>query len=209
MLKMAFLASGTGTNLEALIRSTIDGELAGIASPGIVVCNVPGAPCIEKARRYGIETCTISHSSYSSREHHEKEIIERIRERGAELVVLAGYMRLLTPFFLKSLYRHQKGLPGVMNIHPALLPAFPGAHAYEDAYRYAVKVSGVTVHYVDEGIDTGPIILQESFPLHDDDTLESFKTRGLSVEHQLYAKAIALDASGKLRLEGRRVIIAP
>ncbi len=208
MLKIAVFASGSGTNFEAIAKSTMEGGiLSGIACIEALFCNVEGALCMERARKLGITVELVPHAGYPSRKSHEEEMGARLGTCGIELIVLAGYMRMLSPSFIRSAYRHEKKLPGIMNIHPALLPAFPGTRGYEDAFEYGVKVSGITVHYVDEGMDTGPIILQEAVPLHEGETIEMFKKRGIEVEHRLYPEAIRLDALGMLAVEGRKVVI--
>ena len=197
---VAVLISGSGSNLQSIIDQTE----AGILPIRIccVIANKPDAFGLERARKHGIAAVCIP-SKGKTREEHEREIVAELECRGAQLVVLAGYMRLLGHELLER-YRGR-----VINIHPALLPSFPGAHGYEDAWNYGVKVSGCTVHFVDEGCDTGPIILQAVNPIQPDDTLETFKQRGLAIEHKALPEAIRLYCTGRLRIEGRRVIIAP
>lgn len=197
---VAVLISGSGSNLQSIIDQTEAGFLP--IRICCVIANKPDAFGLERARKHGITAVCIP-SRGTAREEHEKQIIAVLESHGAELVVLAGYMRLLTPALLGRF----KGR--VINIHPALLPSFPGAHGYEDAWDYGVKVSGCTVHFVDEGCDTGAIILQAVNPIEPDDTLETFKQRGLAIEHQALPEAIRLYCTGRLRIEGRRVIIAP
>ncbi len=197
---VAVLISGSGSNLQAIIDQTEAGSLPiGICC---VISNRADAFGLERARKHGIEAVCIP-SKGKTREEHEHEIVVELAARGVELVVLAGYMRLLGHELLER-YRGR-----VINIHPALLPSFPGAHGYEDAWDYGVKVSGCTVHFVDEGCDTGPIILQAVNPIEPEDTLETFRQRGLKIEHQALPEAIRLYCAGRLRIEGRRVIIAP
>jgi phosphoribosylglycinamide formyltransferase-1 len=195
---VAVLVSGSGSNLQAII----DQAEAGTLPIGIccVISNKPDAFGLERARKHGIPAVCIP-SKGKTREQHEREIVAELESRGAQLVVLAGYMRLLGHGLLERF----KGR--IINIHPALLPSFPGTHGYEDAWNYGVKVSGCTVHFVDEGCDTGPIILQAVNPVESGDTLETFKQRGLAIEHKALPEAIRLFCTGRLRIEGRRVIV--
>jgi len=197
---VAVLISGSGSNLQSIIDQTEAGFLP--IRICCVIANKPDAFGLERARKHGIAAVCIP-STGKTREDHEREIVAELDARGVELVVLAGYMRLLGHELLER-YRGR-----VINIHPALLPSFPGTHGYEDAWAYGVKVSGCTVHFVDEGCDTGPIILQAVNPIQPDDTLETFKQRGLAIEHKALPEAIRLYCTGRLRIEGRRVIIAP
>lgn len=197
---VAVLISGSGSNLQSIIDQTEAGYLP--ISICCVISNKSDAFGLERAGKHGIPAVCIP-SKGKTREEHEREIIDVLESHGVELVVLAGYMRLMSPVMLE----HFKGR--VINIHPALLPSFPGTHGYEDAWNYGVKVSGCTVHFVDEGCDTGPIILQAVNPVEPDDTLETFRQRGLSIEHKVLPEAIRLYCAGRLRIEGRRVIVTP
>jgi len=196
--KIGILISGRGSNMLALIEATERGELE--AEVAVVISNVEGAPGLQKAREHGVEALVISHVGLS-REEHERRIVAELKRRGVELVCLAGYMRLLSPYFLSE-------FPGrVLNIHPSLLPAFPGLEAQRQALEYGVKFSGCTVHFVDEQMDHGPIILQAVVPVYDDDTVETLSARILAEEHRLYVRAVALVLSGNYRIEGRRVLL--
>ena len=197
---VAVLISGSGSNLQSIIDQTEAGFLP--IRICCVIANKPDAFGLERARKHGIAAVCIP-SKGKTREEHERMIVAELESRGAQLVVLAGYMRLLGHQLLERF----KGR--VINIHPALLPSFPGTHGYEDAWDYGVKASGCTVHFVDEGCDTGPIILQAVNPIQPDDTLETFRQRGLAIEHKALPEAIRLYCTGRLRIEGRRVIIAP
>jgi len=199
-LKIGVLASGRGTNLQSIIDNIEKGELP--AEIAIVISNVHGAYALTRAENHNIKTAVIDHKGYKSREEFEKVLIDVLKKEEVELVCLAGFMRLLSPFFLNT-FKHR-----VMNIHPALLPSFPGVHAQKQALDYGVKVSGCTVHFVDEGTDTGPIILQESIKVLDDDSEESLSKKILEKEHILYPKAIKLFAEGKLEIRGRNVLIS-
>ena len=198
-LKIGVLASGRGTNLQSIIDNIEKGELP--AEIAIVISNVHGAYALTRAENHNIKTAVIDHKGYKSREEFEKVLIDVLKKEEVELVCLAGFMRLFSPFFLNT-FKHR-----VMNIHPALLPSFPGVHAQKQALDYGVKVSGCTVHFVDEGTDTGPIILQESIKVLDDDSEESLSKKILEKEHILYPKAIKLFAEGKLEVMGRKVLI--
>jgi phosphoribosylglycinamide formyltransferase-1 len=196
--KIGILISGRGSNMLALIEATERGELE--AEVAVVISNVEGAPGVQKAREHGVETLVISHVGLS-REEHERRLVAELKRRGVELVCLAGYMRLLSPYFLSE-------FPGrVLNIHPSLLPAFPGLEAQRQALEYGVKFSGCTVHFVDEQMDHGPIIAQAVVPVYDDDTVETLSARILAEEHRLYVQAVALVLSGNYRIEGRRVLL--
>jgi len=199
-IPVAVLISGSGSNLQAIIDQTEAGTLP--INICCVISNKADAFGLERARKHGIQAVCIP-SKGKTREDHEREIVAELERCGAQLVVLAGYMRLLG----HELLERYKGR--VINIHPALLPSFPGTHGYEDAWNYGVKVSGCTVHFVDEGCDTGPIILQAVNPVEPGDTLETFRQRGLKIEHQALPEAIRLFCAGRLRIDGRRVLIAP
>ena len=197
-MRLAVLASGYGSNLQAILdaikRKEINGEVQ------VVISDVKDAYALERARKNEIEHFYINPGDYNDREAFDKAIAALLLEREIELVILAGYMRLLSPFFIET-FRGK-----IMNIHPSLLPAFPGLNGVKKALSYGVKVSGCTVHFVDEGLDTGPIILQESVPVYDWDTEDSLHERIHQIEHRLYPRAIQLFIEKKLRLEGRRCI---
>ena len=178
------LVSGEGTNLQALLKAGL--PVAAVAS------NNTKARALDRAAKAGIEAAAFPAIEFDSREHRDEELADWLTERGVELVVLAGYMQLLTKPFLER-------FPGrILNVHPSLLPAFPGAHAVEDALAYGVKVTGATVHFVDEGIDTGPIVLQEAVEVLEDDTPETLHTRIQQVEHRLLPTAVRLFVEGSL-----------
>jgi len=185
--------------MEALLVAYKRGELR--AEPVVVLSNRAGVPALEKALRYGIPAIVEEHKKYPSREEHDRAMVEHARRYGAEGAVLAGYMRLVTPIFLSAFSR------GVINIHPSLLPAFPGAHAVRSAWEYGVKVTGCTVHFVNERMDEGPIILQRTIEVREEDTPETLAERLLPLEHRTLIEAVNLWAEGRLRLEGRRVRI--
>ena len=200
MLNIGVLISGRGSNLQAIIDATLRGELD--ARVVVVISNRADAYGLERARRHGIEALFIP-SKGRLREEFEKEVGDELERRGVELVCLAGFMRILSPYFVRR-FRHR-----IMNIHPALLPSFPGEEAQRQAFEYGVKVSGCTVHFVDEGVDTGPIIVQIPVMVEENDTVETLAARILEQEHRAYPMAIRLFSEGRLVVEGRRVRVLP
>jgi len=192
MKNIAVLISGSGTNLQSIIDKQDNYKVS------VVISNKQDAYGLERAKKAGIPAIFIDHKGLE-REEHEKKIIEVLDKHNIDLVVLAGYMRILSPFFVKK-YKER-----LINIHPALLPSFPGTDGYGDAWKYGVKVSGCTVHFVDQGVDTGPIILQRVNEIKENDTLESFKERGLKIEHEALPQAIKLFCDDKLEIEGRKI----
>lgn len=200
-LRLGVLASGGGTNLQSIIDRCADSSLA--AEIVLVLCNKPGAGALERAARAGIATATLDHRDFPDRESFDRAMVARLQAAGVDLVVLAGFMRIITPVFIAA-------FPGrIMNIHPALLPAFPGLHVQRQALEYGARFAGCTVHFVDGGVDTGPIIIQAVVPVLEDDTEQDLAARILEQEHRIYPRAIQLFAEGRLHLEGRRVRIAP
>ncbi len=194
-MRVAIFASGSGTNLQAIIDAQI--ETIEIA---LVFSNRPDAFAIERAKKHNIPVEVIDHKSFQEREEFDGAVIEAIEPYNLDLLVLAGYMRILSPVFVRA-YKNR-----IINIHPALLPSFPGINSGRQALEYGVKYTGVTVHYVDEGVDTGPIILQEIVEIEDDDTEDSLLEKIHSVEHKIYPEAIKLVSSGEVEIVGRRVI---
>jgi len=199
MVNIGVLASGRGTNLQAIIEAVEEGRIEGEIS--IVVSDNHNAFVLKRAEQHNIETQYINFKKFKKREDYDKEIIKSLKEKKIDLVVLAGYMRILSPYFIRT-YKNK-----IMNIHPALLPSFPGLHAQRQTVEYGVKVSGCTVHFVDEGIDSGPIILQKAVEVNDDDTEESLAEKILKEEHQIYPQAIQLFSQGRLIIKGRKVFI--
>ncbi len=198
MKRVGVLISGRGTNLQALIDATHGARLGGEIA--VVVSNVETAPGLERARRAGIPTVCRDHRG-RKREEFDQEIVAILRHHRVDLVCLAGYMRLLSPVFIHA-------FPGrILNVHPSLLPAFPGREAQRQAWEYGVKVSGATVHLVDEALDAGPIVLQEAVPALQSDTPGSWAARILEAEHRIYPHAVRLVLDGRYRVEGRRVIL--
>lgn len=200
MKKIAVLASGNGSNLQAILDAIDSGEIHGGAVT-LVVSDKKNAYALERARIKGIQTKHQSAQRYLSREEYDRDLVTYLEEQEIDLVVLAGFMRILSPYFVLA-FNHR-----ILNIHPSLLPAFPGGHGVKDALDYGVKVSGCTVHFVDEGMDTGPIILQEAVPVQEEDTAESLHLRIHALEYKLYPRAIDLWVRGKLKIQGRRCII--
>ncbi len=193
---LGVLISGRGSNLQAIIDAIAAGTLD--ARIGVVISNQAEAAGLERARRAGIETLCLSHRGYPSREDYDRALVAELRVRGVGLVCLAGFMRLLSPAFIEA-------FPNlILNIHPALLPAFPGLDAQRQAWAHGVKVTGATVHLVDCNLDAGPIVLQRAVPVLDDDTPETLSARILEQEHVLYPEAIGLVLAGGWRVEGRR-----
>jgi phosphoribosylglycinamide formyltransferase-1 len=196
--RIAVLLSGRGSNFEALAESVAAGRIPE-AEIAVVVSNREGAPGIEKARQRGLEAAVIP-SRGRQREEYDREVVALLKEKKVDLVCLAGFMRLLSPYFIGE-FRNR-----ILNIHPALLPAFPGLEAQKQALGWGVKVAGCTVHFVDETLDGGPILAQTTVPVLDDDTEETLSARILREEHRLYTEAVQLVLSGKFRIEGRRVV---
>jgi phosphoribosylglycinamide formyltransferase 1 len=192
------LISGRGSNLQAIVDAIRDGRLD--ARIAVVISNKAGAYGLERAKAAGIETVVLSHRAYPTREEYDGALVAELRARGVEVVCLAGFMRLLSPVFIEAFPN------AILNIHPSLLPAFPGIDAQRQALEHGVKVSGVTVHLVTPELDAGPIILQASVPVHDDDTVETLSARILEQEHRLYPEAIARVLAGGWALEGRRFV---
>ncbi len=198
---LGVLVSGRGSNLQAIIEQIEAGELN--ACIKVVISDVAGAYALERAQEHGIKTCFVDPLNSTTRADYDRRVVDVLQQEGVELVVLAGFMRLLSPYLVRAFPQR------VMNIHPALLPAFPGLHVQRKALEYGVKSSGCTVHFIDEGMDTGPIILQVAVSVLDDDTEETLSARILEQEHKVYSQAIQLYAEGRLQIEGRIVKIKP
>jgi phosphoribosylglycinamide formyltransferase 1 len=197
VLTVGVLVSGSGTNLQAILDRVADGSLA--VRIGLVLSNRPGVRALERAAAAGVPTRVIPHGTFTRREDFDAAVVEALRTAGVELVVLAGFDRLVTPVLLGAFPRR------VINIHPALLPAFKGLHAQRQALEYGVRVAGATVHFVDEDVDHGPIILQGAVAVDPDDDADTLAARILEVEHRLYPAAIRLIAEGRIEVDGRRV----
>ena len=197
---LAILASGSGTNLQAIIDAIEDGRVP--AEIRVVICNRANAKALERAERHQLATELVDHKAFPSREAFDEHVVGILRDRGVELVCLAGFDRLLSPVFIRAFPER------ILNIHPALLPSFPGLHAQRQALDYGVRIAGCTVHIVDEKTDHGPIIIQAAVPVYSDDTVESVTERILVEEHRIYPEAVCLFAERRIRIEGRRVRIA-
>jgi phosphoribosylglycinamide formyltransferase-1 len=191
-INIAVLASGRGSNLEAILAAIAEGKVD--AQVKLVLVNVPGAGALDIATKYGVATTVIPNAGMTRKEHEEKVIAE-LKKHELDFIVLAGYMRVLSADLL-SHFKDSRGFFKVINIHPSLLPAFPGIRGYEEAFEYGVKIAGVTVHLVDEKVDHGPILAQATFERLPDDTLESFKARGLKIEHEIYPQVLQSIAKG-------------
>ncbi len=198
MNRIAVLLSGRGSNFEAIAESVRAGRIRD-AEVAVVVSNRESASGIEKARQRGIEAVVIP-SKGKQREEYDREVVALLKQKKIDLVCLAGFMRLLSPYFVQE-FRHR-----ILNIHPALLPSFPGLEAQKQALEWGVKFSGCTVHLVDEHLDAGPIICQAVVPVEDGDTEETLAARILREEHRIYAEAINLILSGRYRIDGCRVL---
>lgn len=198
-LTLGVLASGQGSNLKAILKACAEGKLS--ASVGVVISDRKDAQALEHARQFKVPESFLDPKATDSREAYDRVILQELKKHSVDLVVLAGYMRIVTPVLIQA-YRNK-----IMNIHPSLLPAFPGLHAQQQALAYGVKVSGCTVHFVDEQVDHGPIILQAAVPVLQDDTEKTLSARILVEEHKLYIRAIQLFAEQKLELRGRNAII--
>ena len=197
---IAVLVSGRGSNLQSIIDN-IENGIIPHASVKVVISDVDGTYALERAHQHGIEAVFVDPNKYENKAGFENEILRIIAEHDAGLVLLAGYMRVVSPTLLTP----YKGR--MINIHPALLPSFPGLHGQQQAFDHGVKVSGCTVHFVDEGVDTGPIIIQHCVPVLEDDTADVLADRILEQEHKIFPEAVRLFVQGKLSIEGRKVKI--
>jgi phosphoribosylglycinamide formyltransferase-1 len=201
ILRLGVLASGRGSNFQSIIDEIefrrLDAEIV------VLITDNPSAFAIERAKKHGIEYLVMRPKEYSSRDDYFVKIAEELRKRDIGLVVLAGFMRIVGKPLIDAFPNR------IMNIHPALLPAFPGLHGQRQALEYGAKISGCTVHFVDEGMDTGPIIIQAAVPVFQDDTEETLSERILRLEHKIYPEAIRLFSEGRIEVEGRMVRINP
>jgi phosphoribosylglycinamide formyltransferase 1 len=196
--RIGVLLSGRGTNFEALAGSVAAGRIPG-AEIAVVVSNREGAPGIERAKERNIAAQVIP-SRGLEREAYDRQVVAVLHQHKVDLVCLAGYMRLLSPFFVASFPNR------ILNIHPSLLPSFPGLESQRQALEYGVKFAGCTVHFVDENLDAGPIVLQATVPVRDDDTEETLASRILAEEHRIYTQAVRIVLEGKYKIVGRRVV---
>lgn len=198
-MNIAVLCSGNGTNLQAIIDAVKSGYIP--AKIALVLSDKADAFALERAKKAGIETIAFNAGDFKSREDFDKEVVKNLKSRSVGLVVLAGFMRLLSPYFIRE-YSNR-----IMNIHPALLPSFKGTHGVRDALAYGVRVTGPTVHFVDEELDHGAIILQKAVEVMDGDTEETLLERIHKEEHRIYPEAVKLFAEGRLKIKGRKVAI--
>ncbi|PDO10116.1 MAG: phosphoribosylglycinamide formyltransferase [Candidatus Reconcilbacillus cellulovorans] len=198
-VRLAVFASGSGSNFQALAEAGVRGEFRGAIE--LLVTDRPQAKVVERARALGVPVLAFRPKAYASREDYERDVVAALRDRRIDYVLLAGYMRLLTPVMLEAFPNR------IVNIHPSLLPAFPGLNAVRQALDYGVKMTGVTVHFVDGGVDTGPIIAQEAVPVEDGDTEETLAERIHAAEHRLYPRVVRWLCEGRIEVEGRRVRI--
>ena len=199
-LKLAVLVSGRGSNLQAIIDNIEKGALS--AEIAVVVSDQPDAYALERAKKHDIPAVHVSAKGYKGkRDEYDTLLVKELQKRNVDLVCLAGFMRIITPVLIKAFPNR------ILNIHPSLLPSFPGLHVQKKAIDHGVKFSGCTVHFVDEDMDTGPIIIQAVVPILDSDTEDSLSERILKQEHKIYSRAIQLFAEGRLKIEGRRVLL--
>ncbi|MCW8984500.1 MAG: phosphoribosylglycinamide formyltransferase [Thermoanaerobaculales bacterium] len=196
--KLGILISGTGSNMKSIVAACEGGEVP--AEVGVVISNRADAPGIAWATEHGLEATVLSHSDFPNREAHDRAVVDRLREAGVEWVCLAGYMRLLSAIFVDA-YPNR-----ILNIHPALLPSFPGLHGQRQAWEYGVKVSGCTVHLVDLELDHGPIVIQRSVPVLPDDDEDRLSARILEQEHIAYPEALKALLTRSWRIDERRVV---
>jgi phosphoribosylglycinamide formyltransferase-1 len=199
MQKFAVFISGNGSNLQAIIDSVTKGEIN--ADLSLVISSTDKAFGLKRAEKVGIKTLVFSPDNYTNRQSVDRDIVIALKEHKIDFLVLAGYMRLLTPYFIKE-YPNK-----IINVHPSLLPSFKGAHGIKDAFTYGVKQTGVTVHFVNEKMDNGPIILQDTVKINEEDTLETLEAKIHRVEHRIYPQAVVLMADQRLKVKGRRVTI--
>ena len=199
---LGILCSGRGSNMQSIMAAIESGQIK--AEIGIVLTDKPEARALQVASEAGIKSVCVNRKACSTQQEFEEKLVSELKAANVTLVVLAGFMRILSPYFVEA-YRHR-----ILNIHPSLLPSFGGAHAHRDVLAYGTKVSGCTIHFVDEGMDHGPIILQDTVPVLDDDTEDTLAARVLTKEHILYPKAIELFVDGRLELiDDRHVRIKP
>ena len=204
MIPISFFASGRGGNFEAVQRAILQGKLN--AKTTVLVCDRPGAPVIEKAQKLDVPVLVIPAQKGSTREEHEKEIVRQLKPFQPKFLVLGGYMRLMTDYLIEE-FNSKNGYKRIVNIHPSLLPSFPGQQAYAQAFHYGVKTTGVTVHLVEQAMDSGPICAQESFDISDCRSVEEVEKKGLAIEHRLYPETLNWVLSEKFEMIRGRVCV--
>ncbi len=200
-LRLAIFASGSGTNFEAIVQSSRQGRIPRM-TPVLLVCDRPGAGVLERAKKLEIPVLLAVPSRFPSKNDYEKSVLESLKDQEVHSIALAGYMRLIGPLLINA-YPNR-----ILNIHPSLLPAFPGLHAQRQALNYGVKVSGVTVHYVDIEMDHGPILVQKAVPVLGGDTEESLSSRIREAEHAAYEEALRIHSEGRVHLVGRTIFVS-
>lgn len=196
---ISFLVSGRGSNFRAVAENIVKGNIFAIL--GIVISDNRYAKALDIAKDFGMKAFFVDPSSYPNREEHDKAMARLFREYKTDLIVAAGYMRILTPYFVRKFKNR------ILNIHPALLPSFPGVHAQEQALNKGVKITGCTTHFIDEGVDTGPIIMQSPVPVHDDDTLQTLAEKILKEEHRILPESVKLFCEDRLKIVGEKTVI--
>jgi phosphoribosylglycinamide formyltransferase-1 len=208
VIRLGVLASGGGTNLQAILDACAARRIS--AEVAVVVSNVPGAGALERAAKAGVRAEVVPSKGVTDREAYDLRLVETLRSHRVDLVCLAGYMRIVTSAFLRAFgpTPESRGCPRVLNIHPGLLPSFPGLHAARQCFEYGARFAGCTVHFVDEGTDTGPVIVQAVVPVEPEDGEETIARRILAQEHRIYPQAIQWYAEGRLSVQGRRVAVA-
>jgi phosphoribosylglycinamide formyltransferase-1 len=207
VIRLGVLASGGGTNLQAILDACAARRIA--AEVAVVISNVPGAGALERARKAGVPAEVVPSKGATDRQEYDLRLVEALRARRVDLVCLAGYMRIVTPAFLRAFgpTPESRGCPRIVNVHPGLLPSFPGLHAQRQCVEYGARFAGCTVHFVDEGTDTGPVIVQAIVQVLPGDTEEALAKRILAQEHVIYPQAIQWFAEGRLSVEGRKVTV--
>jgi len=207
VIRLGVLASGGGTNLQAILDACAAKRIS--AEVAVVISNVPGAGALERARKAGVAAEVVPSKGVADRDVYDLLLVDALRGHRVDLVCLAGYMRLVTPTFLRAFgpTPASRGCPRVVNVHPGLLPSFPGLHAQRQCIEYGARFAGCTVHFVDEGTDTGPVIVQAILPVLPGESEEALATRILEQEHRIYPQAIQWFAEGRLSVEGRSVTV--
>jgi len=199
--RFAVFASGHGSNLQVIIEAVKAGEID--AELALVFSNNRKARALKRATDAGIQTLCLVRKDYATPQSYDRAIVNELKKESIDFIALAGYMKILTAYFTKE-YKNR-----IINVHPSLLPSFKGKQGIKDAFTYGAKITGVTIHFVNEKMDAGPIILQESFKIQERDTLETLTEKVHAVEHKIFPKALALYAAGRLKVVGRKVIIMP